>query len=35
MVHLMFKIFSGKAVPKEGNKLGAGNSISQLSIETT
>jgi len=28
MVHLMFKIFSGKAVPKEGNKMGAGNSIS-------
>ena len=33
MVYLMFKILGGKAVPKEGDKLGAGNSISQESIE--
>jgi len=33
MVYLIFKILGGKAVPKEGDKLGAGNSISQERIE--
>ena len=33
MVYLIFKIPGGNAVPKEGDKLGAGNSISQESIE--